>query len=46
MIKENKTPVSFRIPPDLYKKIKERAEKEGRTVTNMIIYILTQFFKK
>jgi hypothetical protein len=40
-----KTPVSFRIPSELYKKIKERAEKESRTVTSMIIYILTQSFK-
>lgn len=33
---------SFRFPIELRKKIEARAVKEGRTLTNMIIYILRQ----
>lgn len=37
---------SFRFPIELRKKIEERAAKEGRTLTNMIIYILRQAVEK
>lgn len=37
---------SFRFPIELRKKLEERAEKEGRTLTNMIIFILRQAVEK
>jgi len=36
--------VTVRIPQDLYDKIAERAEEENRTVSNMIICILSREF--
>lgn len=32
--------VSVRIPDDLYKKLKDRAEREMRSVSNLVILIL------
>jgi len=37
---------SLRLPDDLYKAIKELAERENRSVNAQIIYILTQYIKK
>lgn len=37
---------TFRIPSDLRKKLEIRAAKEGRTLSNLIIYILQREMKK
>lgn len=39
-----KTPVSaFRLPPDLKAKAAEKAEREGRTLTSVVIELLTEY---
>jgi LDH2 family malate/lactate/ureidoglycolate dehydrogenase len=41
---ERTTPVSnFRIPPDLKAKAKEKAESEGRTLTDVVVTYLKQY---
>lgn len=37
---------TFRIPSDLREKLELRAAKEGRTLSNLIIYILQREMKK
>lgn len=37
---------TFRIPSDLREKLEIRAAKEGRTLSNLIIYILQREMKK
>jgi hypothetical protein len=43
MPKPDKTePVNFRCPVELLDKLKRQAEKEGRTLSNMIVRILSE----
>lgn len=37
---------TFRIPDELRKKLEERAEKEGRSLANLIIYLLKEAVEK
>lgn len=37
---------SLRLPDEIYRAIKELAEKEKRSVNSQIIYILTEYLKK
>ncbi len=39
-MKEKTTMFSMRLPDDLRKKLEELAIREGRTLTNLIIYLL------
>ena len=39
-MKEKSTMFSLRLPDDLRAKIEKMAEQEGRTLTNMMIYLL------
>lgn len=39
-MKEKTTMFSMRLPDDLRKKLEEMANREGRTLTNLIIYLL------
>lgn len=44
---ENKKiqPTSVRLKPDLYEKIKEDAEKERRSISGQIEYMLLQYYE-
>jgi macrodomain Ter protein organizer (MatP/YcbG family) len=39
-------PKSIRIPETLLKKLLERAKKEGRTLSNLVIYLLNKVIDK
>lgn len=46
-MQDNKSKVfSLRLPDDLRSKLEERAKKEGRTLSNLIIYILKEAVNK
>lgn len=36
---------SIKVPEELRKKLRAQAEEEERTVSNMIVYILKQYYK-
>lgn len=36
--------ITFSLPFDLYEKLKQEAEKESRSVTGQLIYIVKLFF--
>lgn len=40
-----KSPLNLRIKPELLKKLKEKASKENRTLSNMVETILNNSFK-
>jgi predicted transcriptional regulator len=39
------SPDTLRLPDDLKKKIKDQAEKENRSFSNMVITILKEYYK-
>ena len=41
----NIKPTSIKLPEDIHEKIRKQAEEEERTVSNMIVYILKQYYK-
>lgn len=45
MEKQKIQPTSIRLKPDLYNKIKEDAEKERRSITGQIEYMLQQYYE-
>ena len=40
---DNKPTTSIRLPVDLKAKLQKEAEKQGRSLSNLIIYILKQY---
>ena len=38
-------PTSIKLPEELHNKVREQAAAEDRTVSNMIVYILNQYYK-
>jgi len=38
-------PISFRPDPEVLKKLEETSTKEGRSISNLINYILKLYFK-
>jgi predicted DNA-binding protein len=40
---DNKPTTSIRLPVDLKAKLQAESEKQGRTLSNLIIYILKQY---
>lgn len=36
---------TFRCPNELREKLEEKADKEGRSIANVVIYILREYFK-
>ena len=45
MEKQKIQPTSIRLKTDLYNKIKEDAEKERRSITGQIEYMLLQYYE-
>jgi len=41
-----KTPFSLRIPDELQEKLKAEAQKTKRSLSNLIILIITEYFEK
>jgi len=41
-----KSPLSIRIPEDVFEKIKTEAQKTKRSLSNLIILIITEYFEK
>jgi len=41
-----KTPFSLRIPDDVFEKLKTEAQKTKRSLSNLIILIITEYFEK
>lgn len=42
----NDKPTSIRLNPDLKAKLQKEAEKQGRSLSNLIIYVLKQYVDK
>lgn len=45
MKEEKTTPTSIRLTKETYKKVKEEAEKENRSITKQIEYIIKKYFQ-
>jgi len=41
-----KPPFSLRIPDDVFEKLKTEAQKTKRSLSNLIILIITEYFEK
>ncbi|NEZ47840.1 hypothetical protein FDF74_11675 [Clostridium niameyense] len=46
MIKKENTRINITISKKTHKKLKDKAEYEGRSVSSMAAYIIKEYFKK
>lgn len=46
MIGKDSTKLIFTLPKTLYSKLKQEAEEQNRSMANLIVVILTDYFKK
>lgn len=46
MIGKDSTKLIFTLPKTLYSQLKEEAEEQNRSMANLIVVILTDYFKK
>lgn len=46
MIGKDSTKLIFTLPKTLYSQLKQEAEKQNRSMANLIVVILTDYFKK
>ena len=46
MIGKDSTKLIFTLPKTLYSQLKQEAEEQNRSMANLIVVILTDYFKK
>lgn len=46
MIGKDSTKLIFTLPKTLYSQLKQEAEEQNRSMANLIVVILTEYFKK